>query len=111
MTAIDATVRPAQKSSADEPPPGKPLGGLLAAVHAAEQSIEKNSIRVTLPFGVGSIRLPQPDRLAWYAGITTLAVLGVVEWPVAVAVAVGHLIAENHHHRLLHDFGEALEEA
>lgn len=111
MTAIDATPQPVQQPSPAGESVRHPPNALLAAVHAAEKSIEKNSMRLTLPFGIASVRLPQPDRLAWYGGITTLAVLGVVEWPVAVAIAVGHLIAENHHNRLLHDFGEALEEA
>jgi hypothetical protein len=30
---------------------------------------------------------------------------------VAAFLTAGHLLAEDHHHRLLHDFGEALEKA
>jgi hypothetical protein len=49
--------------------------------------------------------------LAWFGGLTTLAVLGIIEWPVATAVGAGHLLAHQHHLRLLHGLGEALEEA
>jgi hypothetical protein len=34
-----------------------------------------------------------------------------MEWPIAVAIGAGHLLAQQNHLRLLHDFGEALEEA
>jgi hypothetical protein len=48
---------------------------------------------------------------AFYAGIAALAVFDVVDWPVAILVAVGHALAENRHSELLEDFGEALEGA
>ncbi|MFF5264425.1 hypothetical protein ACFY4C_36340 [Actinomadura viridis] len=42
---------------------------------------------------VATSHLPPPDRLAYYAGLGALAVFGVVEWPVAAAIAVGVGIA------------------
>jgi hypothetical protein len=80
--------------------------GRLAAVRA----IEQNSLRVSLP-GVGDVTLPPAQHLAWYGGIAVVAALGFIEWPVAVVLGVGHVLAADHHHRLLHDFGEALGEA
>lgn len=90
--------------------PGQPRtvnGGVRAA---ARQAIDKNTARVNLP-GLGVITLPSPMRLAWYGGLATIAAFGIIEWPVAAVLAAGHLLAEDHHNRLLHDFGEALEEA
>ena len=52
-----------------------------------------------------------PERLAFYGGIATLAVLGIMDWPVALVIGVGHLLADDHHHKMLADFGEALAEA
>ena len=64
-----------------------------------------------LPYGIGPVRVPSPDRLAFYGGIAALALFGIVEWPVALVIGIGHLLADDHHHKLLADFGEALGEA
>jgi hypothetical protein len=77
-----------------------------ALLHA----IEKNYPKVTLPV-LGDLHLPPPQQLAWYGGLATLAVVGVLEWPVAIAVCTGHLLSQQHHVQVLRDFGEALEEA
>lgn len=39
------------------------------------------------------MRLPERQRVAYYGGLTALAVLGLVEWPVAAAVAAGVWVA------------------
>jgi len=77
---------------------------------AVLRAIEQNTVRVILP-ALGTVRLPPPETLAWFGGLAVLGVLGVMEWPVAVAIGAGHLLAQQSHLRLLHDFGEALEEA
>lgn len=78
---------------------------------AAADATEKNSSQLKLPYGIGVITLPAPQRLAWYGGVTVVATVGLLEWPVAVVLIVGHLLAEDHHNRLIHDFGEGLAEA
>jgi hypothetical protein len=90
---------------AEEGTAPRPAGRL-----AALQAIEQNSVRLNLPC-VGTVRLPPPQHLAWYGGIAAVTALGFLEWPVAAVLAVGHLLAQDHHNRLIHDFGEALEEA
>jgi hypothetical protein len=75
---------------------------------AADRAVAANCVQITLPL-VGPVQLPEPQRLVWYAGVATLVAIGMVEWPVALVIAVGHLLSEDHHHRLLQDFGEALE--
>jgi hypothetical protein len=74
------------------------------------RAIERNTVRMVVPL-VGELRLPPPDTLAWFGGLATLTALGIMEWPVAAAIGTGHLLAQQHHLKLLHDFGEALEEA
>jgi hypothetical protein len=101
-SVVDAAATPPETASAA---PHLTIGhGALLKI------IEKNTVTVVLP-ALGTLRLPPPDTLAWLGGVATLAVLGLIEWPVAAAIGAGHLLAHQNHLRLLHDFGEALEEA
>ena len=75
---------------------------------AARVALDRNSIRIPLPLG-GSVTLPPPQHLAWYAGVGALVVLEIVEWPVAAVLALGHLLVDQHQSKVLSDFGEALE--
>jgi hypothetical protein len=82
-----------------------------AALRAAERVIKSDTLLIELPDGLGAVRLPAPKQLAFYGGIAALAVFGIIDWPVAVVLGVGHLLAEDHHHKALVEFGEALAEA
>lgn len=77
---------------------------------AAMRAIEMNSIRLNLPLGIGFVTLPAPQRLAWYGGLAAIAAFGLIDWPIAAVLALGHLLSEDHHNQILRDFGEALEE-
>ncbi|MET9023923.1 hypothetical protein ABZV93_28505 [Actinopolymorpha sp. NPDC004070] len=77
---------------------------------AAEHAIHKHTVRMTLPV-FGPVTLPATEKLAFYAGLATVAALGIVEWPVVAVISVGHLLAENQGNQLVRDFGKALEEA
>ena len=74
-------------------------------------TLQKHTISVTLPDGLGTVRLPEPERLAYYGGLAALAVFGILDWPVAIVLGIGHVLAEQHQHQCLQDFGEALAEA
>jgi hypothetical protein len=76
---------------------------------AAEHTARHNEVNLSLPV-MGQIGLPPPDQLAFIAGVGLLALVGLVEWPVAVLLSVGHALASRHHNKLLREFGEALEE-
>ena len=41
------------------------------------------------------VRRPARSSLAWYAGIGTMAALGLIEWPLAAVVATSHLISQD----------------
>jgi hypothetical protein len=97
----------ATTAQADAAPVVRPL---TIGHGAVLRAIERNTVTVTLP-ALGNLRLPPAQTLAWFAGLATLTVVGLMEWPVAVAIGAGHLLAQQNHLRLLHDFGEALEEA
>jgi hypothetical protein len=77
---------------------------------AVLRAIQGNTVEVPLPV-LGTVRLPPLDSLALYGGLAALAAIGLMEWPVAAAIGAGHLLVQQQHFRLLHDFGEALEEA
>ncbi|WP_327045693.1 hypothetical protein OG320_29070 [Microbispora sp. NBC_01189] len=38
--------------------------------------------------------LPPPERIMYYGGLGALAVLGILEWPVAAAIGAGTMIAQ-----------------
>jgi hypothetical protein len=52
------------------------------------------SVRVA-HVGVPHVCLPRPSgRYLWWGGLAGAAVLGVLDWPVAAAVAIGSYVAE-----------------
>lgn len=65
---------------------------------------------VNLPI-IGRVDIPRPEHLAFYAALGVLAALEIVEWPVAVIVTAGHILAAEEHHHALQGIGEALEGA
>jgi hypothetical protein len=66
--------------------------------------------RVRLPV-LGQVTLPPPDRMAYFVGLGILAAVEIIEWPLALVIGAGHLLADQHWSRVLHGFGEAAEEA
>lgn len=53
---------------------------------------------------------PDP-RLAWYAGLTLVAALELIDWPVAIVVAVGHELAHRARTRALRELAEGIQAA
>lgn len=84
----------------------KPGDGRRAARHATD----RNSVRLTVPL-IGTVDLPPTEELAYIGGVGVLAVVGVLEWPIAAVLAVGRLFANSRHNKTMRDFGEALEQA
>jgi hypothetical protein len=80
------------------------------AQRAAHHAAERNRLHLKLPL-VGTVTLPPTDQLAYLGGITGLAALGILEWPVAAILGAGHVVATNRNNKNLADFGEALEKA
>jgi hypothetical protein len=74
------------------------------------RALQGNTVNVPLPV-LGTVRLPPLDSLVWLGGLATLAAVGLMEWPVAAAIGVGHVLVQQEHFRILHDFGDALEKA
>lgn len=73
-----------------------------------ERVRDAGGFAVNLPL-VGSVGIPRPEHLAFYVALGALAALEIIEWPVAVIVAAGHVMTAEEHHRALQGIGEALE--
>ncbi|WP_156744745.1 hypothetical protein [Mycobacterium sp. 852014-52450_SCH5900713] len=77
---------------------------------AVQKIREGETFHVNLPV-LGQMEIPRPEQLAYFGGLAALAALELIDWPVAVVIAAGHLLASNHHNKLLEELGEAMEEA
>ena len=97
----------ARTEIADRAGPRRPVGRALLA---AERAIRRNSLHLQLPI-VGEVQLPAPEQVAFIGGVAVMAVIGVLEWPVAALLGLGHGLATNRHSKMMRAFGEALEEA
>ena len=60
---------------------------------------------------LGPVGWPPTGSLAFVVVIAGLAALEVITVPVAVAVGLGHVLARDHDHHVLHEIGAGLESA
>ena len=77
---------------------------------AVQKIREGETFHVNLPV-LGQMEIPRPEQLAYFGGLAALAALELIDWPVAVVIAAGHMLASNHHNKILEELGEAMEEA
>jgi hypothetical protein len=70
--------------------------------------MRSESRQLQLPL-VGRIPLPSTEELVYLGGVAALVAVGLVEWPVALVLGIGHELAANKHRTMLRGFGEALE--
>ena len=105
----NATPRKQESATAAD---GRPEWGfpVAHAMVAAERTVQRNSTHVDLPV-IGVLHLPGREELAFIGGVTALAAVGILEWPVALLLGIGHTLSTNRHNRLMREFGEALAEA
>ena len=66
-------------------------------------------MHIQLPV-LGELNLPAPEQVAFIGGVAFLAVIGVLEWPVAALLGIGHVLATDAHRKVVRAFGEVLEE-
>ncbi|MBO4204533.1 hypothetical protein [Micromonospora echinofusca] len=74
------------------------------------RAVRRYGHRVEVPL-LGEVAVPTPDKVAYYAGLGVLAALQVIEWPLALVITAGHLLADQHLSGLAKGLGEALEAA
>ena len=69
---------------------------LIAAQRAASERVAQGkTYSVELPI-VGRVPVPRPEQLAIYAALGGLAVLELIDWPVALAMGVGSALVSRH---------------
>ena len=86
------------------------MSTLTRQLSGGRKSVRTYSRRADVPM-VGQVAVPPPDKLAYYAGLGVLAALQVIEWPLALVITAGHLLADQHMSRLVRGLGEALQSA
>jgi hypothetical protein len=77
---------------------------------AVQRVREAQTFALDLPV-VGRVRIPRPEQLAFFGALGVLAAAEIIEWPVALALAAGHVLIQNEHSRVAQEIGEALEDA
>ncbi|WBB55807.1 hypothetical protein [Verrucosispora sp. WMMD573] len=89
---------------------GGEMNALTRQLSGTRESLQMFTRRVNVPW-LGEVAVPPPDKLTYYAGIGVLTVLQVIEWPLALVITAGHLLADQHLSGLAKGLGEALESA
>lgn len=75
---------------------------------AVEAVRSAHRFELVLPV-IGPVPVPPPEQLAYFGAMGLLVAFEVLEWPVALTIAVGHLLATEQHNQVLEEIGEALE--
>ncbi|WP_433116588.1 hypothetical protein [Micromonospora sp. CA-246542] len=86
------------------------MSTLTRHLNGSRENVQMYSRRVELPL-LGEVAVPPPDKVAYYAGLGVLAALQVIEWPLALVITAGHLLADQHFSGLVRGLGEAIQEA
>ncbi|MER7889075.1 hypothetical protein ABTX15_04540 [Micromonospora sp. NPDC094482] len=84
------------------------MSTLTRHLNGGRETVQIFSRRVRMPI-LGEVAVPPADKVAYYAGLGVLAALQVIEWPIALVITAGHLLADQHFSGLVKGFGEALQ--
>lgn len=82
--------------------------GMATTGTADPRTADPEIVRVWLP-GLGSVRLSRPE-MAYVGGIVGLTALGLIEWPIALVIAAGHVLAADRSSQTVQDPGRAVVE-
>ncbi|MFV2104262.1 hypothetical protein [Micromonospora sp. LOL_024] len=89
---------------------GGEMSSITRQLSGTRETLRVFTRRVDVPW-LGEVAVPPPDKLAYYAGLGVLTALQVIEWPLALVITAGHLLADQHLSGLAKGVGEALETA
>lgn len=65
---------------------------------------------ITVPLVGWRLPVPPPELLTFYAGLAAAATIELIDWPLAVAIAVGHELARSRRPGV-RGLGESIESA
>jgi hypothetical protein len=71
---------------------------------------EKGGHRIRLTADGTRLETPPVEHLAFYTGVGLLAAAEIIEWPVALVITTGHLLAGLTKRPALASLGEAMDE-
>jgi hypothetical protein len=95
----------AQGQAQDAVTPARGRGEMARRV----QQSGPECLQLWLP-GLGTVELSRPE-LAYVGGIAGLAALGLLEWPIALVIAGGHILAADRSSKTVRGLGQAMQEA
>ena len=82
---------------------------LVAAQRDASRRVaQSRNFSIRLPL-VGTVRVLPPDQLAFYGVLGGLAILELIDWPVALAMGIGSAVVARHLSQLEEREEEVLE--
>ncbi len=85
--------------------------GQMTTTETTPQVLDRQlgTTRIPVPW-LGTLELSRPE-LVYVGGIAALGVLGLLDWPIALVIGAGHLLAADRSSRAAQALGEAVEEA
>ncbi|MFG1838351.1 hypothetical protein ACGFH8_07950 [Micromonospora sp. NPDC049175] len=86
------------------------MSTLTRHLNGSHENVRMYDRRVALPI-LGEMAVPPSDKVAYYAGLGVLAALQVIEWPIALVITAGHLLADQHLSGVVRGVGQALQDA
>lgn len=86
------------------------MSTLTRHLNGGRETVQIYNRRVQVPL-LGELAVPPADKIAYYGGLGLLAALQIIEWPVALMITAGHLLADQHLSGLVNGIGKALETA
>ena len=92
----------------------KGSGYVLPLVHTsinAAVETEHGGHRVVISLDGTTFETPPIEHLIFYAGLAVLVAVGLVDWPIGLALGVGHALIDITRRPGLEALGEVLEEA
>jgi hypothetical protein len=96
MTTVSATDGPRKA------PPSKAGPGPLPDLNLAHEADRLRAVAehlhetgITLPVTGWHVPFPPPEMLAFYTGLAAIAAMDLIEWPLALIIAVGHELARS----------------
>ncbi|MBB5626286.1 hypothetical protein [Sphaerisporangium krabiense] len=110
---IAAPPRPVRPMGAAPSRPARPSGVrsvFEGLVHRLGHRLPGGCMyEVRVPFIGVTIGIPPPERLTYYAALAVLVAFNLIDWPLALIIAVGHFLAEQNLFRALKGVGKAAE--
>ncbi len=77
---------------------------------AVNKAVDKDATKVRMPV-VGEVVLPPAEHLVFYVSIAAMTAIELLEWPVALVIGIGKILADNRSSTRLRAVGEAMEDA